>query len=87
MITFIYIINILFQGYTLLLFIRILSSWLPELARYRIVQWVYLFTDPYLNIFRRFIPPLGMIDISPIFAFLCLGMVQNLTVNILAGLV
>ncbi|MFQ5729293.1 MAG: YggT family protein, partial [Waddliaceae bacterium] len=28
--------------------------------------------DPYLNFFRRFIPPLGVIDLSPIVAFLCL---------------
>lgn len=87
MITFISIINILFQTYTLMLFARILTSWLPELQDYRIVRFICLYTDPYLNFFRRFIPPLGMIDISPILAFLALGFIQNIVIKALAGLV
>lgn len=77
------LINILFQVYTLMLFARILTSWLPELHQYRIVKFICLYTDPYLNFFRRFIPPLGMIDISPILAFLSLGFLQNIVVNVL----
>lgn len=73
-----YIIDIIFQTYTLLLFIRIISSWLPELQRYRAMQFVGFYTDPYLNVFRRFIPPLGMIDISPIIAFFGLSILKSL---------
>jgi len=72
------IIQLLFQVYTILLFARILGSWVPELQQYRAMQFVCFYTDPYLNLFRRIIPPLGMIDISPIFAFLCLGVLQTL---------
>ena len=35
------------------------------------------YTDPYLNLFRKIIPPLGMIDISPIFAIFCLNLLQG----------
>lgn len=84
---FISAINILFQIYTLMLFARILTSWLPELHEYRIVKFICHYTDPYLNFFRRFIPPLGMIDISPILAFLCLGVVQNVVLNVLVRFV
>lgn len=77
MLIFIYLINWTFQIYTLMLFAKILSSWLPQVNDYRIMQFISYYTDPYLNFFRRFIPPLGMIDFSPIIAFLALGFIQN----------
>lgn len=73
----IFIIDKLFLAYTILLFARILGSWIPEFQRTRIMQFVAFYTDPYLNLFRRFIPPLGMIDISPIVAFLALGIFEQ----------
>lgn len=78
MVLFIQILDILFQVYTLMLFARILGSWIPELQQHRFMQFIAFYTDPYLNLFRRFIPPLGMIDISPIFAFLALALAKNL---------
>jgi YggT family protein len=64
--------------YTALLFIRILLSWFPN------IDWSSLpfsvlsqLTDPYLNLFRSLIPPLGGIDFSPILALLLLQVVQS----------
>jgi YggT family protein len=64
--------------YTILLIIRILLSWFPN------VDWfsppfsvLSQLTDPYLNIFRSIIPPLGGIDLSPILAFLLLSFVRQ----------
>lgn len=71
------IIDIMFQVYFILLFARILGSWIPEFQNHRIMQFIAFYTDPYLNLFRRIIPPLGMIDISPIVAFLALGFIEN----------
>lgn len=73
----VHILNILFQVYTVMLFARIIGSWVPELQQYRVFQFIAYYTDPYLNLFRRFIPPLGMIDISPIVAFLFLSILKN----------
>lgn len=84
---FIKIIQILFQVYTLMLFARILGSWLPQLQEYKIFQFICYYTDPYLNFFRKFIPPLGMIDFSPIVAFLLLNVLQNIFVNIIIWLI
>lgn len=70
------IIELLFTVFMVMLFVRILGSWVPELQRLRIMQFVAFYTDPYLNFFRRFIPPLGMIDFSPIIAFLSLGVIE-----------
>jgi YggT family protein len=71
------IVDIIFQAYFILLLIRILGSWIPEVQQYKAFQFVTFYTDPFLNLFRRIIPPLGMIDISPIIAFFVLGIVQN----------
>jgi len=57
-------INILFQVYTFMLLARILGSWVPELREYKIMQFLAYYTDPYLNLFRKFIPPLGMVGIG-----------------------
>ena len=71
------LIHTFFLTYTVMLFVRILSSWIPELAQYQITQIVFQLTDPYLNIFRRLIPPFGMIDFSPVIAFFALGFLER----------
>ncbi|RNF40669.1 YggT family protein [Planococcus salinus] len=58
--------------YTFLLFASILMSWIPNLKESGFGQMISRVTDPYLDIFRRFIPPFGMIDFSPIIAILAL---------------
>jgi YggT family protein len=73
-----HVIDLLFQVYTLMLFARILGSWLPNFQHYKIMQFVAFYTDPYLNLFRKIIPPLGMIDLSPIIAFFCLGIFRQI---------
>ena len=73
----IYIVDKLFLAYTIMLFVRILGSWIPELQQTRFMQFIAFYTDPYLNIFRRIIPPLGLFDLSPIIAFLCLSIIQQ----------
>ena len=59
--------------YFALLLIRIILSWFPN------INWLSppfsilsQLTDPYLNVFRSFIPPLGGIDFSPILAIFLL---------------
>ena len=41
--------------------------------------------EPYLRIFRRFIPPIGPIDISPIVAIIVLQIVGNIVIGIVRG--
>lgn len=71
------IVGLLFQVYMLMLFVRILASWIPEFRTHRVMQFLSFYTDPYLNFFRRFIPPLGMFDLSPIIAFLGLQVLEH----------
>jgi YggT family protein len=80
---FYYVIDLLFQTYTVMIFVRILSSWLTGLQSNRFIQFIGFYTDPYLNIFRKFIPPLGMIDISPVVAFFALSLLKNICLSML----
>jgi YggT family protein len=53
------------QVYSFLIFIRIMLTWIPSLD-YSLapVQLLCRLTDPVLDLARRYIPPLGMIDVS-----------------------
>jgi YggT family protein len=65
--------------YTLVLLVRVLLSWFPNLDWSNpILSGVSAITDPYLNAFRGLIPPLGGIDLSAIVAFLALQLLQTL---------
>jgi YggT family protein len=72
----IYLLNILFTVYTLMLLTRVIGSWFPSFTKSRFMQFVAFYTDPYLNFFRKFIPPLGMMDLSPMVAFFVLQILQ-----------
>jgi YggT family protein len=56
------------------LIIYILLSWFPNARGSAIGQFLARICEPYLDPFRRIIPPLGMIDISPIVAIMVLNL-------------
>jgi len=66
----------------MLLVIRILSSWFAELHDTSVMRFISFYTDPYLNFFRRLIPPLGMLDISPIAAFFALQILKRILLSL-----
>lgn len=66
------------QIYLILLIVRILLSWFPNVDWSNpIFSTLSQLTDPYLNLFRSIIPPLGGLDFSPILAFLLLQFVAG----------
>jgi YggT family protein len=86
-------VNALFIVYIIVIFIRVLLSWIPRMPYYpwlsALVDWVHQVTDPYLNLFRRFLPPVGgggmAIDLSPILAIIVLFIAQRVIVGLIAG--
>jgi YggT family protein len=86
-------VSALFLVYFVLIFIRILLSWIPRMPYYpwlrATVDFVHQVVDPYLNIFRRVIPPLGgggfALDISPILGIIVLIIVQGVVVALIRG--
>jgi YggT family protein len=82
-------INTLVLLYLVLIFIRVIMSWLPRIPYNRYLDVALNFvrdvTDPYLNLFRRFMPPVrlgpGALDLSPIVAIFVLIIVRSLVVS------
>jgi YggT family protein len=69
-------INTLIEIYTYMLIAYVLLSWLPAAKESFIGEILGKLCEPYLSIFRRFIPPIaGVIDISPIVALIALRFV------------
>lgn len=58
--------------YSFAIIIYILMSWFPGARESSIGQILARICEPYLEPFRRFIPPIGMLDISPIVAIIVL---------------
>ncbi|MBC8355914.1 MAG: YggT family protein [Planctomycetes bacterium] len=74
----IHILVAVIQIYSFVLLGRIILSWIPNVDRTNpIVRLLYQLTDPVLEPVRRTIPPLGMIDISPIVVFIGLRILQS----------
>ena len=65
--------------YTLLIAARIIGGWFPRVAFQPWMIFVSRLTDPYLNLFRRLVPPIGgRLDLSPMLAFLGLNVAEKL---------
>ena len=67
--------------YTMIIFVYVLMSWIPVKRGWieDIDNALGKLCDPYLNLFRKFIPPIGgMIDISPIIAIIALQLVMRI---------
>ena len=62
----------LLRIYGYLIIARALTSWFPDARRHPIVQLLYQITDPIMIPASRFIPRIGMIDISPMIVILIL---------------
>lgn len=72
-----------FSIYTLLIIARIIGSWFPEYANHPWMKNVAGLVDPYLDIFRTFIPPIGgTLDVSPVVALFALSILRSLLVNL-----
>lgn len=70
------IIDKLFMVYYIVLIIYILSSWFPNFRGTPIGTLLEKLSEPYLSVFRRIIPPIGGLDLSPILALFVLHYVQ-----------
>ena len=81
---------VVFWVYVLCMFAYILTSWIPlpyNVWLNRIQRFLYDVVDPYLRLFRRFIPQLNVgglgLDLSPIVAFIVLYAVLQVVLRLL----
>jgi YggT family protein len=86
-------VSVLFTVYLVLIFIRVLMSWFQRIPYnvwlMRVLDFVRETTDPYLNLFRRFVPMVrigpGALDLSPIVAVIVLIAVRAIIVPLIRG--
>ena len=82
-------VSVFIYVYVLMIFAYIITSWirLPySVWLNRIQRFLYDVCEPYLRIFRRILPPLGPMDLSPIIAIFSLFIIERVIQAILDSL-
>ena len=79
-------VDVFITVYILLILVYVLSSWIrlpynPWLNR--VQRFLYDVCEPYLRLFRRVLPPLGPIDLSPVVAIIVLYVIRSVVVRAL----
>lgn len=86
-------VGALFTVYLVLVVARVLLSWVPRMPYNRylrmLVDFIHEVVDPYLNLFRRFLPPVGgggfALDLSPILGMVLLVVASGVVVGAIRG--
>ena len=73
---FILLVQLTFSVLRLALLIVVLTSWLPISPYSGWVRWAFSLTEPILRPLRQVVPRLGMFDITPIVAYIVLGILE-----------
>ena len=77
------IIHIAFRVYYVLIFLRVLMSWIP-MGNNSVSRFIYETTEPVLGLFRKLIPPRPSfpLDFSPILAFIVLELIESILLRL-----
>jgi YggT family protein len=86
-------VGALFEVYLIILLIYVLTNLMfslgvrPPYSRYTdaILGFLRDVSEPYLRLFRRLLPPIGMIDFTPMIAIIVLGVVWRIVVSAIHG--
>jgi YggT family protein len=82
-------VNVFIGVYILVILVYIITSWIrlpysPWLNR--VQRFLYDVCDPYLRLFRRVVPPLGPLDLSPMLAVIVLVVIREILNALLSRL-
>lgn len=80
---FVLAINVV-RIYKFAILARVLLSWIQPIPSGQLSMMIYQATEPVLRIFRRLLPRMGMIDLSPLIAFLALDFMQMGLMSLMA---
>ncbi len=80
-------VSVFFQVYILLILAYVLTSWIRmPYALHRVQRFLDDVCEPYIRIFRRILPSLGPLDLSPIVAVITLVVAQRVLVDLIGRL-
>lgn len=80
------LIQRLFNVYELLIIVWVLLSWVSLTGSSFVADLrgaIGMLVEPYLGLFRRLIPPLGGLDLSPIVAIFALGIIERVVFSLI----
>jgi len=85
-----YLIVRLINAYELIIFIWVIMGWLQMFGAlpysrplHVVMDLLFRITDPYLGLFRRFLPPMGGMDLSPLVGIIALELLKILLSKIM----
>ncbi|MDH4132859.1 MAG: YggT family protein, partial [Gemmatimonadota bacterium] len=78
-----FVVNLGFSILMIAIFVRVISSWFGVSPYSRFMRVIHALTDWLLEPLRRVIPPIGMIDISPMVAYLMLMLARGFVVSLI----
>jgi YggT family protein len=76
-----WVVNLVFSVLMFSLLVRVISSWFGAGRFNKWVRWSYQLTDWLVEPLRRVLPPFGMLDLSPIAAYLVLMLLRRLVMG------
>ena len=76
-------VNLVFTILSLLIFVRVLLSWVQVNPYNPLIRLLYNLTDPILAPFQRIIPPAGGMDFSPLVALIVIDLLRRLLLSLL----
>lgn len=80
-------VTVFFDVYILLILAYVLTSWIRvPYALHRVQRFLNDVCEPYIRIFRRVLPSLGPLDLSPIVAIITLVVAQRVLVGVIERL-
>ncbi len=77
------LVNLIFMLLSLLIFVRVLLSWVRVNPYNPLIRLLYDVTDPILTPFQRIIPPAGGLDFSPLVALIVIDLLRRLVLSLL----
>jgi len=80
-------VSVFFQVYILLILAYVLTSWIKmPYALHRVQRFLDDVCEPYIRLFRRVLPAIGPLDLSPIIAIITLYIAQTILVRLIGHL-
>ncbi|MEK7281433.1 MAG: YggT family protein [Chloroflexota bacterium] len=78
-----YVVQVSAAVLTYAIIARVILSWFPMRPDNPVLVFLYTITEPILAPLRRVLPPLGMLDLSPLVAIIILQVLEGLLVRLL----
>ena len=77
------LVQTLFQVYSFILLARVLITWFQVDPYNPIIRILFQLTEPLLAPIRRLLPQTGMMDFSPIVAFIAITVVERIVISMM----